>query len=70
MASAIEWTTRDISLERIIAQFGEKYVADIQAMPRDAALARCASRAAGAWNANEREHYAMYVSLYLHIEGA
>lgn len=70
MASTIEWTTRDISLERIRAQFGEKRVADIQAMPRAAALACCTSRAAGAWDANERERYAMYISLYHHIEGA
>lgn len=73
--SEITWNSTDISRERIARYFGlgverdgEKWIAWIMKDGVDAALAHCASRAAGAWDANECESYAMHRSLSILIE--
>jgi len=63
MQSEITWQTTDLPLERIQRFFGKEWVDDILSMDKARAFGFCASRAAGAWNANERETYAMYRSL-------
>ena len=71
----IEWNTEDLTREEIaryfgmgVARDGEKWIAHIMSGGKSAALAHCRARAAGAWDANERESHAVHRSLASLIE--
>lgn len=65
--SEITWRTTDLSLARIERILGRDYVEGILRLSPSAALARAQTRAAGAWDANDRERYAAYRSLERHL---
>jgi len=57
----ITWTTTNLTAQQIDCILGAGTVARVKAMPN--AAGHCAGRAAGAWDANECEHFAAYRSL-------
>lgn len=59
----IDWNTTDLSRERIDTILGRAWVAGMLAKGTASARIACEVKAAGAWGACEREHYAAYRSL-------
>lgn len=59
----IDWHTSDLSRQRVEGILGKEWVARFFDLPKKDAIARAQVRARGAWNANEREHQAAYLSL-------
>ncbi len=61
----ITWSTQDLTLDEIGEVLGPEWVrvAFLQQDDLHIAHARAVCRAYGAWDANEREHYAAYRSL-------
>ena len=58
----IQWH-QTLTREQIARILGAEWIAMVEALPRAHALAFCASRASGAWDANDRESHAAYRSL-------
>jgi len=63
MATEITWNTTDLSPETIDRILGVGTVASARAMGTAIAVRHCECRAAGWWDANEREYYAAWRSL-------
>jgi hypothetical protein len=62
--SPITWRTDDLSIGRVENILGRDWVAGFfDDKDRERAIGHAISRARGAWDANEREHYAAYQSL-------
>lgn len=59
--SDITWTTEDVSIDVIRAHLGESLLKGI--LMHHQAVSICLGRAAYAWDANDRETYAVYRTL-------